>query len=125
MDMELHSGIDLIEVSRLRAAVERYGKRFLERIFTPLELDECGGQVGSLAGRFAAKEAAVKALGCGIGVVSWQELEIHRGENGKPVLCLYGAADRLAHACGLTGWSVSLSHTHEYAIAIVVAVGLK
>jgi len=125
MDMELHSGIDLIEVSRLRAAVERHGKRFLERIFTPLELDECGGQVGSLAGRFAAKEAAVKALGCGIGVVSWQELEIHRGENGKPVLCLYGAADRLAQASGLTVWSVSLSHTHEHAIAIVVAVGLK
>lgn len=122
--MELHSGIDLIEVSRLRAAVERYGKRFLERIFTPLELDECGGQIGSLAGRFAAKEAAVKALGCGIGVVSWQELEIHRGENGKPVLCLYGAADRLAQTCGLTVWSVSLSHTHDYAIAIVIALGL-
>jgi holo-[acyl-carrier protein] synthase len=125
MDMELHSGIDLIEVSRLRAAVERHGRRFLERIFTPLELNECGGQVGSLAGRFAAKEAAVKALGCGIGVVSWQELEIHRGENGKPVLYLYGAADRLAQASGLTVWSVSLSHTHEHAIAIVVAVGLK
>lgn len=121
--MKLRTGIDLIEIDRLRCTLKRHGERFLKRIFTPLELDECGGQVESLAARYAAKEAVAKALGYGIGVVSWQDIEIRRGENGEPTLYLYGTASHLAEEQGLAIWSVSLSHTANQALAMVVVMG--
>jgi holo-[acyl-carrier protein] synthase len=120
--MTLATGIDLIEIERVRAAVEQYGKRFLERVFTPGELADAGGSVASLAARFAAKEAAAKALGTGIGSVCWKEIEILRGPAGQPFLYLHGAAAEQAASLGLTSWSVSLSHTHAHATAIVVAI---
>lgn len=118
----LVTGIDLIEVERIAGAIQRHGERFLKRIFTPTELAESGGSLESLAARFAAKEAAAKALGTGIGVVSWMEIEVLRPCDGPPTLRLSGAARQLAVELGLKEWAVSLSHTHTLAIASVVAM---
>lgn len=117
----LHTGVDMIEVSRLREAIERHGDRFLQRIYTPAELEELKGNLPSLAARFAAKEAVAKALATGIGDLSWQEVEVLRGPRREPVLNLYGAAEKLAKKRGIKRWSLSLSHTHDHALAFVVA----
>jgi holo-[acyl-carrier protein] synthase len=119
----LHTGIDLIEIERVRGLLERYGTRFLERVYTPLEIAELGENVASLAGRFAAKEAVTKALGTGIGAVAWREIEILRGPQREPVLHLHGAAAQLAAELGLDEWSLSISHSQTDAVAMVVARG--
>ncbi len=121
--MNLATGVDLIEIERIRQALEKHGERFLERVFTPAEIGECAGREESLAARWAAKEATAKALGCGIGEVSFREIEILRGEAGQPRLLLHGVASRRAKALGLTEWSLSLSHDQSQAIAFVVALG--
>jgi len=121
--MNLSTGIDLIEIERVADVIARQGDRFLQRVYTPRELADCGGRSESLAARWAAKEATAKALGCGIGDVGWQEIEIQRDENGAPSLHLYGEAARLAEERGLATWSVSLSHSQSHAIALVVAIG--
>ncbi len=118
----LKTGIDLIEIDRLAAAIRRHGRRFLERVFTPQELADAAGRSDSLAVRFAAKEAVSKALGCGFGLIAWQEVEIRRGPQGEPVLKLYGKAASMAEAQGIESWSISLSHTHRYAVAMVIGV---
>jgi len=117
----LRSGIDLIEIYRLERLDPAIRQRFLNRVFTPGELEESQGMLPTLAGRFAAKEAVAKALGCGIGPVSWQEIEVRRGEQGQPVLKLHGNARRVADEQGLTTWSISISHTREHAVAVAVA----
>lgn len=117
----LTTGVDLIEVERITRAVQRHGERFLSRIYTQNELNEVGDNMSSLAGRWAAKEAVAKALGTGIGDVEWIEIEILRGPNKEPLLTLKGSAQRIAEEKNLTGWSLSISHTHEHAIAMVVA----
>ncbi|HEX9029732.1 MAG TPA: holo-ACP synthase [Anaerolineales bacterium] len=119
----IYSGIDLIEIERIESTILRYGRQFLERIYTSQELEEVGSHPASLAARFAAKEAVAKALGTGIGAVGWLEIEIRRDPSGQPILFLYGAAAELAATHGWSHWSVSLSHTHSHAIAMVVAVG--
>jgi len=121
--MILRTGIDLIEIARIHAAIERHGERFLRRVFTPAELADCSGRSESLAARFAAKEAASKALGTGIGVVAWREIEILGDDLHAPLLRLYGAAAQKAQELGLTTWSVSLSHSQSQAAAVVVMVG--
>jgi holo-[acyl-carrier protein] synthase len=113
----------MIEVSRIEEAAARHGERFYRRFFTEGERAYCGSRFAALAARFAAKEAVSKALGTGIGDISWQEIEIINGERGRPELKLHGAAARLADELGLTEWSLSLSHTHEHAIAFVAAMG--
>jgi len=113
----------LIEIERIEEAIDRHGARLLERLFTSNELAEVGDNSTSLAARFAAKEAVAKTLGCGIGKVSWQEIEVLRTETGQPMLNLHGEANKIALAQGLTRWSISLSHTQEHAIAIAVALG--
>ena len=118
----LRTGVDLIEIERFSAAYQRYEQRFLQRLFTPTELEENGKNLASLAGRFAAKEAVAKALGTGIGHVTWHDIEICRGDSGEPILHLHGAAEKLAAEQHLEGWSLSLSHTQEHAIAFVVAI---
>ena len=118
----LSTGIDLIEIARVERAIQRHGEHFLQRVFTPAELAEAGGSSDSLAARFAAKEAAAKALGTGIGTVGWLEIEVLRACDGPPILHLSGAAARRAAELGLTDWAVSLSHTREFAIASVVAM---
>ena len=121
--MNLRTGVDLIEISRIEEVVSRHGKHYLERIYTSAELELCGKRVESLAGRFAAKEAVVKALGSGIGEITWKEVEILGDEQNAPVLHLYGKAAQKAEALGLTSWSVSLSHSQSYVVAFVVAIG--
>jgi holo-[acyl-carrier protein] synthase len=119
----LRSGVDIIEIDRLAKVNPAIRQRFLKRVYTPLELEIAGDSNASLAGRFAAKEAVSKALGSGIGHVRWQDIEIRRGANGEPQLYLHGAARQLADALGLTIWSISISHSKTYAVAMVVAFG--
>ena len=121
--MNLRTGVDLIELERIEAAIQRYGQRFLVRVFTPRELAEVGENVASLAVRFAAKEATAKALGTGIGDVGWQEIEILRGPARQPNLYLHGRASDLADNLELEIWSLSLTHNQSHAIALVVAIG--
>ncbi len=116
-------GVDLIEISRIEAMVERYGDRFLERIYTEGELAYAAGRLSALAARWAAKEAAAKALGTGIGQVAFRELEVVCDAQGKPELWLHGNAARLAARLNLTQFALSLSHTADYALAFVVAQG--
>lgn len=121
----LSAGVDMIEVARIREAAHRHGERFYRRFFTESERAYCGNRFPALAARFAAKEAVAKALGTGVGDVSWIEIEVISDERKKPSLRLYGAAARLAESLGLSEWSLSLSHTHEHAIAFVVAMGVN
>ncbi len=121
--MNLRTGVDLVSVPRFARALERHGERLLARVFTPAEVALCAGQVASLAARFAAKEAVVKALGTGIGPVGWREVEVLRDALGAPMLRLHGRAAQRAAALGLTEWTLSLSHTREMAVACVVAWG--
>jgi holo-[acyl-carrier protein] synthase len=121
--MNLRTGVDIIEIHRLSEQREPIRVRFLARVFTPIELSEVGNSDASLAGRFAAKEAVSKALGTGIGPIRWQDIEIRRGRAGEPILHLYGKAQQIALALGLTQWSVSISHDRTSAVAFVVAIG--
>lgn len=120
---KIASGVDLVEIERFQAALSRHGSRFLERVFTEAEILEAGDHLASLAARFAAKEAVAKALGTGIGPVSWREIEIRRGSARQPLLQLHGAAAQLAAEMGLTDWSISLSHSQDMAVAVAVAAG--
>jgi holo-[acyl-carrier protein] synthase len=120
---KLATGVDLVEIDRFETTIQRYGDKFLDRIYTPQELSEAGASLASLAARFAAKEAVAKALGCGIGQVAWREIEVLRGPERQPLLTLHGAASRLARELGLEDWSISLSHSRTHAVALVVALG--
>ena len=119
----LRTGVDIIEIERFNSAYQRYQGRLLQRLFTSTELAENGENMSSLAARFAAKEAVAKAFGTGIGHISWHDIEICRGPSGEPILKLHGAAQELAEKDQLNTWSISLSHSQNYAIAFVVALG--
>lgn len=119
--MILRSGVDLVEVARINRMVTQHGEHFLRRIYTPAELADCAGRASSLAARFAAKEAVTKALGTGIGPVTWTEIEVLRDSAGQPLLFLHGAAHDLAARLELANWTISLSHTDSLAIAFVIA----
>jgi holo-[acyl-carrier protein] synthase len=121
--VKLRTGVDLIETTRIGEVVRRHGRRYLDRIYTTAELAQSQQRPEYLAGRFAAKEAVAKALGTGIGQVSWREIEILGDEENAPVLNLTGAARRTAEDLGLTTWSVSISHSMELALAFAAAVG--
>jgi holo-[acyl-carrier protein] synthase len=121
--MLLKTGIDLIEIDRFSQAYIRHGERLLARIFTDQERRETQERIESLAARFAAKEAVSKALGTGIGAVSWKEIEIIRGGSQEPMIRLHGNAEVLARNIGLTNWAVSITHNRDLAIASVVASG--
>ena len=121
--MILRTGVDMIEISRVSEVIARHGKHYLERIYTSAELEQCGKNVESLAGRFAAKEAVAKALGTGIGDVAWKEIEILGNEQNAPMITLRGAAEQKSNEAGLSIWSVSISHSMTHAVAFVVALG--
>ena len=121
--MKLATGVDLIEIARIDEVVTRHGKHYLDRIYTSAELEQCGKRAESLAGRFAAKEAVAKALGTGIGEVTWKEIEVLGDENNAPVLTLHGEARKKASELGLSTWSVSISHSQSHSVAFVVAIG--
>lgn len=119
----LANGVDLVEIRRFAELDPAIRRRFIQRVFTPAEIELCGDRNDHLAGRFAAKEAVAKALQCGIGPISWQEIETLADENQAPVLHLHGQARLTAAELGLSQWSVSISHTGELAMAFVVAAG--
>ena len=114
-------GIDLVNVGRLKAVLERHPERFRARIFTESEVAFCetlGDKYPSYAGRFAAKEAFSKALGTGLrGAIGWSEIQVNDNERTRPTITVSGAAWRLL---GNRRISVSLSHVRDYAIAMVV-----
>jgi holo-[acyl-carrier protein] synthase len=122
--MVLGLGTDLIETGRVAASITRFGERFLERIFSPEEIAYCQRKKNaaeSFAARFAAKEAGAKALGTGISRgVTWREFEVKREASGKPSLHLSGRAAELAGAMGVKRIQLSLTHSREFALAVVV-----
>jgi phosphopantetheine--protein transferase-like protein len=122
MNARIASGIDLVEIDRFRQLKPAILERFNKRVFTPAEIEHIGGSFERAAGLFAAKEAIVKALGCGIGPVSWQEVEIRHNEQGNPLVQLHGAAVKAANEMGNMQWSLSISHTRQHATAIAIAL---
>ena len=118
------TGIDLVEVPRIAASIERFGDRFLERVFTADEIRYCRAKANfaeRFAARFAAKEAGLKAIGTGWRRgVAWREVEVRREPSGRPLLHYSGRAAEFASQLGVVRTQLSLSHTKEHAIASVV-----
>ena len=114
------TGVDIIEIDRVMGVLERYGDRFLGRVFTPGEIDYCRGRAPNLAARFAAKEATMKALGTGVRGVGWKDIEIVRAASGAPGVVYHGRAESRAKRLGVLETSLSLSHSRDYAVAFVV-----
>lgn len=125
--MILGHGIDVAEVERVGRSIDRFGDRFLQRVFTPAERAYAGDgprRNEHLAARFAAKEAVFKALGTGWAQgVGWTDVEVVREPAGKPALRLSGAASERAERLGVKRWHVSLTHTGSVAMASVIAEG--
>lgn len=117
-------GIDIAEVGRVKAAIERHGERFLKRIYTDAEIRYCESKANKFerfAGRFAAKEAAMKAIGTGWkGGVAWREFEVAREPGGRPTMRFHGKAAEFAQRLGARRASLSISHTEQQAIAQVI-----
>ena len=113
-------GVDIIEISRIEKTIERFGKRFLRRVYTEYELQVCRDKPSRLASRFAAKEAVMKSLGTGTKGVGWREIEITHDAKGKPLVQLSGRAKTRAEALGLGELAISLSDSREYAVAFVI-----
>ena len=117
----LSVGVDIVEIPRVARVVERWGERFLRRVYTDREVAYCRGRIPELAARFAAKEAISKALGTGIVGVAWREMEILADRRGKPLVFLHGRALVRAELLELDEWAVSLTHSDGNALAFVVA----
>lgn len=122
--MIVGTGIDIAEVPRIAKAIERFGKRFTERIFTPAEIRYCESKANKMerfAARFAAKEAGMKAIGTGMrGGVVWRDFEVGREPGGRPTILLHGKAAEVAKRLGAKRAHLSVSHTAEHAVAYVI-----
>jgi holo-[acyl-carrier protein] synthase len=122
--MIVGSGIDLAEIGRIQQSIDRYGGRFLNRIYTAAEQAYCirkRKSAESFAARFAAKEAGAKALGTGISHgVSWLEIEVVREPSGRPSLKFHGRASQIAARLGVARAALSITHTDDLAMASVV-----
>ena len=120
-------GIDLVEVEEVQTALARFGDRYLERVFTPHELacatGEGDGRARQLAARFAAKEAAMKALGLADGSPPWRSIEVRRDQGGRCTLLLTGHAAELADRAGVRELKVNLTRAGSLAAAVVLALG--
>jgi holo-[acyl-carrier protein] synthase len=121
----LGTGIDMVDIDRVARSIERYGRRFLERVYTPQEIAYCERKrrnaAESYAARFAAKEAGAKALGTGMGFgVTWREIEVGREPTGRPLLLFHGRAAELAKAIGMQRSLLSITHTDTQAMAMVI-----
>jgi holo-[acyl-carrier protein] synthase len=116
----LVTGVDLIEIERVKNVFERYGDRFLKRIYTEGEIRYCRGRAPQLASRFAAKEAVMKLLGTGIRGVHWSHIEVVRGRGQAPTIVLHGTALARAKRIGVAHVALSLSHSRDFAVATVV-----
>lgn len=123
----LAHGVDIVEVGRIAAMLAEHGEHFLDRVFTPAEREYAQSSKRRdehLAGRFAAKEAVLKALGTGWSQgIAWTDVEVTRSPAGEPGIQLSGKARDIAHALGIGRWVLSLSHTENYAVAS--AIGLQ
>ena len=121
--MILGIGTDIVEIQRVAASLQRFGNTFRKRVFTPAEREEArlrNEAAGFYAGRWAAKEAAAKALGCGIGEqCAFTEIEVLSGEHGAPQLTFHGRAAETAARLGAKRFHVSISHERAYAVAFV------
>jgi holo-[acyl-carrier protein] synthase len=125
--MILGHGIDIVETHRLRELLDRHGDHFLGRVFTPAEQTYCAKNpmryVEHLAGRFAAKEAVLKALGTGwTNGIAWTDIEILPNPAGQPILKLTGACAGIANRLHISSWHLSISHISTHATASVIAV---
>jgi holo-[acyl-carrier protein] synthase len=122
--MIVGTGIDVIEVPRVAASIERFGQRFLDRVFTESEIRYCdskANRVERYAARFAAKEAGMKALGTGWNHgVRWRDVEVRRQPGGRPTLAFHGKAAEFASRMGVTNIALSITHTAAEAIAQVI-----
>ena len=122
--MIVGTGVDIAEVDRIRQTIERFGRRFTERVFTANEIRYCeskANKVERYAARFAAKEAAMKALGTGWNRgVRWRDIEVVRQPGGRPTIKFHGKAAEFATQLGAKNVALSLSHTPEQAIASVI-----
>lgn len=121
--MKVHVGVDIVVVARVSEQIASLGQAFVDRVWTAAEVAHCGPRVDSLAARWAAKEAVLKALGGDIAEIPLTEIEV-RLRNGSPVLGVTGSAARLARDLAITDWSVSMSHDGGMAIAMVTGVSL-
>lgn len=125
--MIVGTGIDLVEIERIQRSVDRYGERFLDRVYTAAEKAYClrkRNSAESLAARFAAKEAGAKALGTGINHgVTWLEIEVVRESGGRPAIVFHGRARERAEGLGMRSAALSLTHTGSLAMASVVLEG--
>ena len=126
--MIISVGVDLAEVERIQAALEhpRFGRRFRDRVFTEREIAYCEkkrrGKFESYAGRFAAKEAVMKALGRGWGAkVRWLDIEVARAPSGKPAIVLHDKTATLALELGIRRWALSITHSKQHGLAYVIA----
>src|SRR5579862_6711357 len=121
------SGIDAVEIGRIQRSIDRFGARFLDRVYLAAEQAYClrkRNAAESFAARFAAKEAAAKALGTGISNgVNWLEIEVVRELSGRPSLRFHGRAAQIANGLGVVRSALSLTHTAEIAMASVVLEG--
>ena len=116
----LVTGVDIIEIERVKRVHAQYGERFVRRIYTEAEAAYCRGRAPQLASRFAAKEATMKALGTGVRGIRWRDIEVVRGRGQAPRIELHGTAQARADRLGLTDIALSLSHSREFAVASVV-----
>ena len=115
-------GVDITEIPRIKAVLEKWGEKFLDRVYTPKEIERYRERVPDLAARFAGKEAVMKALGTGNRGVAWREIEILPMPSGKPTVKLYRRAEARARKLCMGEVAISLSHSDEFAVASVVAM---
>src|ERR1700732_2688609 len=122
--MIVGTGVDLCEVGRIQEAIARHGRRFQERVFTAREIaysERKANKYERYAARFAAKEAGMKALGTGwSGGLGWRDLEVNNLPSGRPTLAFHGVAEQIAQRMGVKNISLSLTHTAELAMALVI-----
>lgn len=116
----LSNGIDIVDVRRIRRVLDRYGERFLHRVYTEAEIAVCRRNVEALAARFSGKEAVMKTLG--LRYLPWKDIEILPDPRGKPLVTLYGRAKERSLQLKLGEIAISLSHEREYAVAAAVAL---
>ena len=125
--MIVGTGVDLAEVPRIRASIERFGARFVDRIYTPAEIayvERKANRFERYAGRFAAKEAGMKAIGTGWKRgVRWQDFEVSNLPSGRPTLLLHGVAAKVAEKMGVKSISLSITHTAQLGMAHVILEG--
>jgi len=120
-------GVDLVECARIERSLERFGDKFLQRVFTKGEVEYSMSMkfpARHLAARFAAKEAVSKAFGTGIGKsMGWRDIDVHKKPSGEPFLVFGGGAEKLAKERGVTNALITLSHSEQHAVACIVLEG--